>query len=244
MLLPLASDWAKEILAASQSIEAAKVAGWLTSDPAKEGFEKVSVGWVVLRYKQNDDESETPVVDLYSEDDRLKHAVGSVYLNTPKDRESFFAVSGIDLQRCKVYVGSGKLERGKSRQTDDLFAKSQKPFAVVFRANPKYDPAETDATKKKPKRLFVRWVPMSGGDNVVTQSPPGSSAPPPATSQKTQTEFARISEILVGIRLPQDRPRLRAIYSDIQDCSRQGRLSKEDLDILRAVCRRIEESAP
>src|SRR5690242_5896245 len=48
-----------------------------------------------------------------------------------------------------------------------------KPFGVVWKDNPKYDPNEQDTAKKKPKRLFVRWADVA--PQAAVQATPQSN---------------------------------------------------------------------
>lgn len=141
------------------NVAAMTQAGFLVAAPGLEaGEQREEVGYVVKREKENSDRTLTPVVDLYPADEALKFAVLSVYLNTPADVEAFEFASGLKLDKLQAYIGANKIERGKSGQTDKLVYKAPRPFGVVFKDNPKYDPDETDTAKKKPKRLFVRWA--------------------------------------------------------------------------------------
>lgn len=158
-------------------------AGFLAAPPGVgAGEHKDDVGFVVKRLKDNEDGSQTPVIDLYPADDGMKFAVVSVYLNRPDDVSAFEYASGVVLDDVPVYIGANKIERGKSRQTDALVVRAPRPFGVVWRDNPKYDPNEQDTAKKKPKRLFVRWA---------DQRPPAAAAGPRPGEPKSAFERAR-----------------------------------------------------
>jgi len=140
-------------------VTSALAAGWLPMAPGLEAGEIVEeVTGVIRRCKTNADGSETPVLDLYSADTSKHFAVGSAYLNNDEAVDEFELVSGLKLHSIQCYVGSGKIELGKNKAADRLLARSSRPFKAVFKNNPKYNPTETDTTKKKPKLLFVRWI--------------------------------------------------------------------------------------
>jgi len=141
------------------NVTAALAAGFLAVAPgAGEGEHKDEVGYVVKREKENQDHTVTPVIDLYVADDAMKFATLSVYLNTAEQVAAFEFASGVKVSALPLYIGDNKIERGGKAATDKLIIKSPRPFGVFWRDNPKYDPAEMDATKKKPKRLFSRWA--------------------------------------------------------------------------------------
>lgn len=134
-------------------------AGFLATAPGTEpGETKQEIGWVLRRSKSNDDNTETPIIDLYAADDRMTWKVLSVYLNRDEDVAAFERCSGLALNALQVFPGTAAPERGSNKQTDRFIVKvPHAAFAVVMKDNPKHNPNETDATKKKPKRLFVRW---------------------------------------------------------------------------------------
>jgi hypothetical protein len=135
----------------------AVAAGFLVDAPGLEAGEmKDQATWVVRKDVENkNDGTISASIALYRDGERYSFL--TVYLDTPEEISAFQYASGLKLNQLPKYVGSGKLEKGKDRQTDQLFTKAPKAFGVVMRANPKHDPNETDATKKKPARLFVRW---------------------------------------------------------------------------------------
>jgi hypothetical protein len=115
------------------AVGAALDAGWLATAPGLEaGEHKEDVGFVVLRSKDNDDGTTTPIVDLYPADDQLKFSLLSVYLNRPADEAAFEHAAGVKLDALPPYVGAGKLERGASKQTDRFIVKVLRPFGVVW----------------------------------------------------------------------------------------------------------------
>jgi hypothetical protein len=175
--LPLVGSFAEQFAAVGDAL----AAGFLASPPGVEqGEHKDDIGYVVKREKENDDGTVTPIVDLYPADEALKFAMLSVYLNRPQDEAAFEAVSGVKVASLPLYIGQNKVERGKSRQTDALVVKVPRPFGVVWKDNPKYDPAEQDTAKKKPKRLFVRWFDQKPPQqqSAATGNPPQRTGEP------------------------------------------------------------------
>lgn len=179
-------DYANLLSTFDQAITDALAAGWaLGSAPLEVGETKESIGFVVRREKENTDKSLTPLIDLYLAEESKKYSVLSVYLNKDEDVAAFEQVSGLRLTDLQVYIGANKIERGKSRQTDKLVFKAARPFGVVHKPNPKYDPDETDTTKKKPARLFVRWdAPQAASPN---QTGPRSQATVPEDQERLMT---------------------------------------------------------
>lgn len=131
-------------------------AGFLVQAPGlEEGEHKDEVGYLVKSYVGEDG---TPAIDVYPASEAAHYSLMRVYLNTLEQQQAFEYACKVKLKDLPEYVGVGRLERGKSPQTDKLFTKLPKPVGIVWKDNPKYNPDETDATKKKPKRLFVRWA--------------------------------------------------------------------------------------
>ena len=171
------------------NVRAALAAGFLVNAPGLEGGEhRDDVGFVVRRSKQNEDGTETPVIDLYPAEDAIKFALLSVYLNRPEDVAAFEYAAKVKLDDLPPYIGTNKIERGANRQTDRLVVRVPKPFGVVWKDNPKYDPDEQDTKKKKPKRLFVRWA---------DQKPAGAgqAADPPAGERKAIAAAGSLAEL-------------------------------------------------
>lgn len=173
-------------------------AGWLANAPGlEEGETKQEIGYVVMREKENADRTVTPMMDLYPADDGMKYSCLTIYLNTKEQRDHFEAMSGLKLMNLQAFIGENKIERGAKRTTDALVYKVKRPFAVVYKPNPKYDPDEKDPGKKKPKRLFVRWI-----DNLG--QPTAGQAEQPKTVQApdggTADERKRYAEWAAALR--------------------------------------------
>jgi hypothetical protein len=115
----------------------------------EEGEQRETINMVARRNKLNDDGSNTPVLDLYVNNDKMKHRFIAVYLNTPEDVQAFESVSGIKLTSIPLNPTKAPVDRDVKE-----FTLATKPFNIVYKNNPQYD--ETNDSKK-PKRLFVRF---------------------------------------------------------------------------------------
>lgn len=150
---PLAIDTCRNVLA---SVDNLLAAGWLTQAPGlEEGETKLMAEAAVLRNHQNKDNTVSPLINLYFEGDKFSRL--NVYLDKPDEVQDFERASGLKVSAMRPYIGTGKLERGASRDTDALFAIAPKPFAVCMVKNPKYNPDEKELKLRKPQFLFARW---------------------------------------------------------------------------------------
>jgi len=238
------TDYARMFVA----IGAALDAGFLATAPGIEAGEHVeTIGHVVQRMKDNQDHSQTSVIDLYPTTEPGKFAILSVYLNNPDQIGAFEAVSGLKLATIPVYVGTNKIERGASRQADQFVVAVPRPFRVVYKDNPKYNPNETDTAKKKPARLFVRWPDLPAASdkpapqqqapqNAPQQQPQGQPQGQQQAEQKQRPDNpalrARFSKMLGECK---DRAALDTIGVDIGKASNAGYLSPADLSVLKSL---------
>jgi hypothetical protein len=151
------------------AVEAILAAGFLVTAPGlEEGEHKEVISHVVKREKENQDGSQTTIVDLYPAGE-ARYSFLSVYLNSGDQVAAFEYASGLSVGKLPLYVGAGKIERGANKKSDALIIPTPSPFSVVWKLNPKYNPDETDATKKKPKRLFVRWDKQKSEQAQISQ---------------------------------------------------------------------------
>lgn len=155
--------------------------GWLTMPPGTEigtaaapGEERHSVMYVVKTFTGK--KGDVPTVDLYSTKGNELKPFFRRYLDAGADAAEFERASGLVLENLPVYVGDGRLERGKNPQTDKLIVQAPKPFPVILKPNPAYNPAETDVSKKKPKYLFVRFP--DAAPATVPPTPAKEKGPP------------------------------------------------------------------
>lgn len=152
--IPLTTDHATNLL---QSVASLLAVGFSVDVPGLEAGEQVEeIGWV-LRKKQKNDRGESVRVELYPANSGLVKKHLHYYLDTPDQLADFEAATGLRIRDIPVYAGKDSVERGADEDTDKFIVKLPHPAKVVWKENPAYDPDETDATKKKAKRLFVRW---------------------------------------------------------------------------------------
>jgi hypothetical protein len=132
----------------------------------EEGENAEEIGWV-LRKTQKNDRGSAPRIEAYPVNPGLVKKLLHFYLNTEEDVAAFEQACGIELAGLPVYVGKDSVERGADPDTDQYIVRLPRPVRLVWKDNPAYDPNETDPTKKKPKRLFVRWFmpPLVAGPN-------------------------------------------------------------------------------
>lgn len=151
------------------SVTALLEAGWQANMPGLDAGERVEeIRHVVRRVKTNDDNTETPVIDLYP--DRANFRILGVYLNTPAHVQAFESVCGVQVADLPLYDGDNAIERGKGPKTDKYVVTLPRPVRVVLKQNPRW---EGEDDKKHPKRLFVRWldVPPAGDGNAAEPMP-------------------------------------------------------------------------
>lgn len=152
--MPVNMDTAFEQAMAFTNMLMAK--GFSQQEPGLvDGEQRETVGWVTRRSKVNDDGSETPLIDVYIDKEKLTYKFLSVYLNTPEEVNAFENASGLKVDALPLWE-SAHLERGNSK-TDKYIIRVARPFTVISEANQYYNPDEPDIKKRKPKRLFVRW---------------------------------------------------------------------------------------
>lgn len=154
-LIALALDFDRQLI----------TAGIQTTEPGlDEGEFSETVGAMVKRMKGNQDGTQTPVIDIYLENDALKWAFLKVYLNTAEDIEAFTLATGYTLNDLPEYESGTAIERGKNAALDAKYIrKPRKPARFVWQNNPRYE-----EESMKPKKLFVRW--MTGDTPVAPQA--------------------------------------------------------------------------
>ncbi len=143
-------------------------AGWLANAPGlEEGEETETVGYV-CRGQGEGNRGTFEFVLLYTDNEQMHFSFLKCYLDNDDDVRAFEFASKMKLAELPVYVGDNKPERGKSKQVDRFIVPVKQAFKVVFKKNPKHDPAETDIKKKKPARLFVRWQDQRPAQQAAT----------------------------------------------------------------------------
>jgi len=157
--------------------------GFTTHEPGLEAGEfKEQVGYVSRRQKKNDDNTITPIIDVYSPHDAMKFKFISVYLNTSEDVTAFEKASGLTLSRLPLVPGKAALD--KSDDSGGVVLVGREMF-IVMKPNPYFDPDEKEISKMKPKNNFIRW-----------ESPAPATPPPsqPATTQASEPPRVAFTE--------------------------------------------------
>lgn len=102
-----------------RALKSAGQAGLVTA--ATEPPKEETVQWVVRRDHDNDDNTVTPVMDVYREWNAARTAPAfaftSIYLNTDEDREKFETRTGLQIDNLPIYSGQGALQRKPEKVT-------------------------------------------------------------------------------------------------------------------------------
>lgn len=134
----------------------------------EEGEQRETINMVARRNKLNDDGTNTPVLDLYVNNDKMKHRFIAVYLNTDEDVQSFETVSGVKLASIPLNPTKAPVDRDVKE-----FTLQTKPFGLIYTNNPNYDEAKDSM---KPKRLFVRWDSLKSNEKGSNSNAPAEPA--------------------------------------------------------------------
>jgi hypothetical protein len=150
---PITPEMAAGMLASVGSLVSA---GWLPNLPnLEDGEQEHEIGAVLRCVQINDDESETPIIDLFPANERLKYKVLRVYLNTAEDVKAFEKTCGVNLADLPLYESNAGIKRGENARLDQKYIIPLKhPVKVVSKANPLW---EGEEDKKHLKRLLTRW---------------------------------------------------------------------------------------
>lgn len=151
----LSSDDPKELVHFAVEFDAYLAnAGISIHEPGlDEGEQSETFHFIVRRAKGNDDGTETPIIDLYIDHDKMRFSLLKVYLNTSDDVANFQQATGLQLGALPLYDGQAAIERGKDTRIDSKYmVRLPRPVTVIWKLNPMYEDGG-----KKAKRLFVRW---------------------------------------------------------------------------------------
>lgn len=184
--IPL-TDANTAFIEASQFTNKLLADGLLLAAPGLEaGEEREQVGWIVRRNQKND-EGVTPIIDLYPTHEATKFKFLTVYLNNADDIAEFESAFGLKLASLPVLPGKKNIDRDE-QGFEQYVVKVNATVNAVSKHNPKYNPEEQDITKRKPKRLFVRWDAQGAG--IPTATPPVATTTPqtPENAPKSQPD--------------------------------------------------------
>lgn len=131
-------------------------AGWMVDLPGVGlGEHKEVCKWIARRVKINDDGTDTPIIDIYT-DGKFKFV--TTYLNGFDEQEAFQTATGLKLEDVPTYEGQAAIEKGKTPALDKKYILPVNA-TFIWKDNPNYKEGEM-----KPKKLFVCWfgVPIEG----------------------------------------------------------------------------------
>lgn len=141
--------------------------GFTTTEPGLEaGEQKEPIGWIARRAKADG----TPILDLYLDNEKWVNRLVMCYLDDDESIKAFESATGLRIDDIPLYNGD-RLERG-TEKAKPFIVRVAKPTQAVIKDNPHYNPTETDIKKKKPARLFIRWV----SEAETTPVPPPAAA--------------------------------------------------------------------
>lgn len=160
--------------AAFEAVRSYLRAGFLTGDPSLQpGQVRERISQIVRRVKINDDDSETPLIDLYAENAKLIHKKFSRYLNTTDEVREFEAATGITLAKTPLYNSKTAPSR-EDREFAKFAVTLPAPVEIILAPNPYYEEG-----KMKPQHV---WVSFAG----APQSAPAPEPPAPAGTPFTK----------------------------------------------------------
>lgn len=189
----------------SAAIEQALAAGF-TVDPrgVEPGEKLMDIGWVCLALKRNDDNTTTPRVAYYPDDDKLKRKEADQYLNTPEEIAAFEAATGLKINEvppCPQMDRYIKFPDRDNEVTKQFIVRCKRISKMVYIDNPEYNPNADNPKDKGLKHLFVRWhsaAPAAphteqqpGNDKPAT--PKNTNGAPPMDALRAQT-LRKLSE--------------------------------------------------
>lgn len=156
-------------MAEIHSFIASEVAsGLLPNEPGLEEGERTETIRYVVRAKKRS--GEPVVLHLYTD----KFNFLKVYIDNEDTALAFYNASGLQFSQLPIWIGGNAPERGADKDTDKFIIAAPQPFRVAWKPNPDYNPDEIDTTKKKPARLFLRY--LSDSPQSRSTVPPQSAA--------------------------------------------------------------------
>lgn len=185
---------------ASSDIETYTKAGWMIQKPEKT--EVINIGYIVRRSKLNKITGvETPVIDLFGSHPRMNRRFLMVYLNTLEQIQAFEIATGLKLDQIKFFNGDAPPKNEDGATNREYIVRLEKTVNVAYKANPAYNKDEKDETKKKPARLFIRWLDKADWYDAVNPTPRpvapqngAKSSPPPTAVPATPKDAGASSD--------------------------------------------------
>lgn len=151
----LPTDDFAAIIQRAIALDAAMVAAGLSvREPGlNEGEQRETIHYVARRSKVNDDDSETPMLDMYAENHNW--ATLKEYLNTAAEVQAFERVAGIQLTDIPYNPNHKDAPNRNDRADQKYIFTLPRPVNVIYKQNPKW---QGEGDKKNRKFLFVRWA--------------------------------------------------------------------------------------
>lgn len=146
------------------NVDGMLAAGFAVLAPGlEEGEQKEVIGLIARRPKTNKDGSKSAILDLYADNEAMKHKFIVTYIDNEDDRLAFEYATGLELEHMPTLISQSAVERGKMPETDAFIIRLPHPVGIVWKHNPKYSATEAAAAKAANKtymvatKLFVRW---------------------------------------------------------------------------------------
>jgi hypothetical protein len=139
--------------------------------PDAEAYKEETIVTVIRREKINDDESVTPIIDMYPawKGEYGQFRFVGVYLNTAADIEAFEMQSGLSLDAIPLYDSQAPLQRKQGRR--DRKETTCRPFVARKRVTGE---KEIDGETQKV------WKFVGYGSNAVPSAAPATTDPTPS----------------------------------------------------------------
>lgn len=174
---------------AFEAVDECLAAGWLTSAPGLEqGEQKEMIGWVCKRVKRNGDNSTSAVIAFYVDSEHLRMRKLTVYLDNDEMIRDFEAAAGVSVASLPTWPSKAFPTRGEDPEADRMIVRVKKPFEIVIKPNPKYNPAEAaKATQANPYKIPALVLGRYGN-----QKPKPAGEPTPIAVSDFNAEMNRI----------------------------------------------------
>lgn len=144
-----------------------------------------TLAYVVRRVQANADKSETPIIDLYNDNDAFNFRVLGIYLNNNDAVLAFEQATGLTLDSIPLFDSETPLKRDASKFPQFAVPVNSK-LRFAIKKNPKWDDNKTFAENGCPRHLFSRWL------NTGAGAP--APAPAPVTESRTDQLLREIDE--------------------------------------------------
>lgn len=140
---------------ANTQIAALAAGGFTPNAPGvPDGGNVEMIGWVSRRIQINSDERpDTPIIDLFLDNEGWNGRMVGIYLNTPEEVAAFEHACGIKMTALPLYDSAIPAKRDDPRSSKYV-VRLPRPTAAFIGENPRWEGAED---KKNQKRKFFGW---------------------------------------------------------------------------------------